>query len=140
MAQSLRLRRGLRKLQQVLLVAAVALALVGVLLGFFGPVEGAEDRWLSAGVGTAAGLLLVLVTGLASKLAVRDSGLSVGWVAIDYLVKAAVVIAVLLVARAVSALSPVIVGLLLVGAIVFTAGAQVFAFVTTQPKPKTEIQ
>lgn len=138
MAELLMLRRALAKLVRTLGVSAVILIAIGAALALWGPGEdvamGAHPL-LSAVVGVLGGWFMMGFTYFTSAKMAKKVQVGLGWIGLDYLVKILVTLTLVLTAKTVGLLSPLIVGVLLVSAIALTALAQVVAFRPVEKKP-----
>lgn len=124
---SLTVRRGLRRMRTFLVYGFGVVALVALALGLFLP----GRPWMSALVAlVAAGLMFGLSWFTTASMAQSEDP-SVAWVALDYVGKAALTVGVLLLAKYGVGLEVVPVAVVMVAAILVTAGVMVAAFAPT---------
>lgn len=125
---SLQVRRATRRMHSMLVYGFGVFVLVALALALFWP----GHPWPSALVGLVGGGIMFAASWITTSRAAGSAELSVGPIALDYLIKIALTLGSLVLAKSISALQVGPVAALLISAIVLTAGIQVTAFAPAQ--------
>lgn len=114
------LTKAVFRVKKLLPLAAVAVGAVGILVTLV-----LQKSLLTAVIAGVIGLVLALISGWTLTIMVRNSQLQMGALGLDYLLKVAILIGSLLIARNVESLDQRVMGLVLVVSILVQATLQV---------------
>lgn len=114
------LTKAVFRVKKLLPLAAVAVGVVGILVTLV-----LQKSLLTAVIAGVIGLVLALISGWTLTIMVRNSQLQMGALGLDYLLKVAILIGSLLIARNVESLDQRVMGLILVVSILVQATLQV---------------
>lgn len=114
------LTKAVFRVKKLLPLAAVAVGAVGILVTLV-----LQKSLLTAVIAGVIGLVLALISGWTLIIMVRNSQLQMGALGLDYLLKVAILIGSLLIARNVESLDQRVMGLILVVSILVQATLQV---------------
>lgn len=114
------LTKAVFRVKKLLPLAAVAVGAVGILVTLV-----LQKSLLTAVIAGVIGLVLALISGWTLTIMVRNSQLQMGALGLDYLLKVAILIGSLLIARNVESLDQRVMGLILVVSILVQATLQV---------------
>lgn len=129
------LTKAVFRVKKLLPLAAVAVGAVGILVTLV-----LQKSLLTAVIAGVIGLVLALISGWTLTIMVRNSQLQMGALGLDYLLKVAILIGSLLIARNVESLDQRVMGLILVVSILVQATLQVRILLAVkgpvvEPKP-----
>lgn len=129
------LTKAVFRVKKLLPLAAIAVGVVGILVTFV-----LQKSLLTAVIAGVIGLVLALISGWTLTIMVRNSQLQMGALGLDYLLKVAILIGSLLIARNVESLDQRVMGLILVVSILVQATLQVRILLAVkgpvvEPKP-----
>lgn len=129
------LTKAVFRVKKLLPLAAVAVGVVGILVTLV-----LQKSLLTAVIAGVIGLVLALISGWTLTIMVRNSQLQMGALGLDYLLKVAILIGSLLIARNVESLDQRVMGLILVVSILVQATLQVRILLAVkgpvvEPKP-----
>ncbi|MFZ1381298.1 MAG: hypothetical protein WAS54_00745 [Scrofimicrobium sp.] len=127
MTQSLRVSQSVRRLTSGLAWAAIGFVVAAILLGLLLP----SHPWSSVLVGLVLSLAMFGVSLATTRAAAKTESLSVGPIALDYVVKIALVAGGLIAAQNLDGLEVKVVGLIVAASVLVGTIVQLWAFTTS---------